>query len=1735
MEKLMSDKMDSVMQAQKVLKIKKYLECFLKKRNVNKYEGRVYVFQMGDTYILKNDVAKGLYRIKNPVWYDSEDVAPLICIPFRMVDKTSLHPLCQKALWAITNVCSMIERGEMKSAYIDNIPGFLLSKKKDDVQKFVISKNPGYERNMREILMGGESVSDAGSVSSDIMDCLRDIEDIQNLQSDSGMSLFDKTMAEVGKPLKEVEIFLRIFEANGENANTTEKVCEYFVVLLVKSPISFSFRRAVLESVQMQHKGKDLYVDKRREIWNALAIHVRQELNARMDAQGKKRYRNESIRLTLNDCDIDWIKVPFEDSFTSLFSVHQCLQWMKCSFFNHHEGCKEINIEGFGRFYRYSNIWDGCVKNQYYEYDKEVEKAIAMNAVMEKEKKEKKRKANVSKKPKKGGNTSLLENNFEELLSEGQQPGASKETCSVVLPFVRGFRLVSNENQGSSGSMQEDETLKCGFPSCRLGMVVVLPVCVEKYMSFEEFQGHMKSFPASVVLSILKNTISFDSDLESSDCEEVEEFSGHDEVLTLSEFRNLVSGKEYVMNRPMLAEGDKSFYKYCERNIHNKKLERKEVAGCTKIVDMLRRFLRLGFGLSLTRAHGSDNYYNERVCMYGKFLEMEGGEYSKKECRNCYMDFISRFPLATHSDLCQSSMSYFGSVFDSCCFTGWDFRPDNLHYMIQLMVSDVMISLNFHGSVIAGAENGIGQTIIIRDGGGSYRRWFKHPDSSEKNMLGQIYQKKYGSGADFVLGKYKEYVNIGLYHDLLCLHHNFFSELKKTSEMGLMSDTCNITETLGGEKRLVHSVSNTMQRLYSTEFKAGADQQSNSCMTAIAWLIPRNTIGKDINLFKTTRENEKTKQRVNVEYQQVISGYLVICTNNVALPSRERFRAIVSVSRSLMSSAGTKTMEHSQADPVLNVMGSPDAVSFDKLQRSGGVPDGSVNSKVNSNQKCVQQAKPVFYTSMCTCMLTAFMQWTGCLGKLKTSAVTEAILSIFYNQLDLSKDLLNPEMYSAGEKARCLQISKARGVAMSLIVTSLQETLESGRKFQGHESAVERTALRFMLQNICPSVTPVIAADTIDHMFRLDFLILMQMLCLKFDVPYKEFGLCDVLSWLKNGNMNHCPKLKRWLDAKSGMLISKTTDEFGFRDKSSNLTKLKYGMYLTDAGGLQCSVPEYSSEVDFMVMNTVGQMLFRQYERHLSDYCQIDQSFAGEEIVRGMVCMNTNKQFAWPSVFGNFEDLPNFWMGAVSSVDQKEEFYRKLMLPPLRVVMVEVKKAALCVDIRWLLLVAGISGGLPCQSSKFLLNAHWIKYFFESCIPSYMMSTQKLFIGLPFPWMEHGSSFIEPQLNYGTENGGFHPARCMLKRPGLQMCLDNHLEILGTDVGCIGTGVVEDLGPAEMRYQLAEYLNIAERSIPTHLVPHYPIPCNIWIPVYLVSEDGNWLEGGDDPNYYGSLKYDATDHGKYILKYDGREYDVTWQSTGEYSEDIDILKNLTTQKKFANALDAEEEENRHVQCSFLNGRVLYEMRPLCLFFRPGVVLKIFPCKEFADHDTFFVGVLKKFDSDTSLYKVSTEFGIDFYLTPYEAEDYALKVGSKLWMRSSFVLKSYFSSDEKSEFEISMWKEHACPPGDEYFFKSHDLKELNDYWIECKLMIAREDLQKVYEENDFCGNGYCTVLLCMYQTGNEGEEGNKHFTNLSGKKRKKIRNTLINVHVQELSIHVSDEKKIFFYVQVDKIN
>ena len=117
---------------------------------------------------------------------------------------------------------------------------------------------------------------------------------------------------------------------------------------------------------------------------------------------------------------------------------------------------------------------------------------------------------------------------------------------------------------------------------------------------------------------------------------------------------------------------------------------------------------------------------------------------------------------------------------------------------------------------------------------------------------------------------------------------------------------------------------------------------------------------------------------------------------------------------------------------------------------------------------------------------------------------------------------------------RCFEISKARIVAVSLLATSIQSMLEVGKNHETLRKATERTAFKLMFRGIAPSTLPWLMADTVDHMFRTDFMILMQYFCKKLEVP-GDLAFHDVLIWLRDGNTEQCSehsktKLQVWLD-----------------------------------------------------------------------------------------------------------------------------------------------------------------------------------------------------------------------------------------------------------------------------------------------------------------------------------------------------------------------------------------------------------------------------------------------------------------------------------------------------------------------------------------------------------------------------------------------------------------------------
>ena len=117
-----------------------------------------------------------------------------------------------------------------------------------------------------------------------------------------------------------------------------------------------------------------------------------------------------------------------------------------------------------------------------------------------------------------------------------------------------------------------------------------------------------------------------------------------------------------------------------------------------------------------------------------------------------------------------------------------------------------------------------------------------------------------------------------------------------------------------------------------------------------------------------------------------------------------------------------------------------------------------------------------------------------------------------------------------------------------------------------------------------------------------------------------------------------------------------------------------------------------------------------------------------------MLVMAVNRPFAWPSVLGSATTLPHFWKErgpARSSSTSAARDLARLTLPPLRLVGIEQNAGKLGVDLRWLLLMSSLADGQLAQSARFPAVEKLTQRFFQHCVPSELVPTDRLFTALP--------------------------------------------------------------------------------------------------------------------------------------------------------------------------------------------------------------------------------------------------------------------------------------------------------------------------------------------------------------------------------------------------------------------
>ena len=266
-------------------------------------------------------------------------------------------------------------------------------------------------------------------------------------------------------------------------------------------------------------------------------------------------------------------------------------------------------------------------------------------------------------------------------------------------------------------------------------------------------------------------------------------------------------------------------------------------------------------------------------------------------------------------------------------------------------------------------------------------------------------------------------------------------------------------------------------------------------------------------------------------------------------------------------------------------------------------------------------------------------------------------------------------------------------------------------------------------------------------------------------------------------------------------------------------------------------------------------------------------------------------------------------------------------LMPIRFVMVAPKLANVCVDVRWLLLYCSLCGTVPSQSSRFLGVARWIDYFYHMCVPDRMVCSPALFTGLPSPVMDSGMVMV-PYRSSGRKT--------LLRSPHMMQTVGLNAPIKST--------AVEDLGPAALRYQLAKILGANERALPTDSVS-YSFPIDQWCPVCV--SDG----------VFASLKWrqPLAGGGGFVIRLPGQP------------------------------------EAPVPRGEFLSGRIELDVRPLCMFDRGGVVVRMLSME---------LGLLLAYDPALAVYRVAMADGSVVLMNPYDFEDAIVPIGGDLLLKTS---------------------------------------------------------------------------------------------------------------------------------------
>jgi len=1125
--------------------------------------------------------------------------------------------------------------------------------------------------------------------------------------------------------LRPMRVTMRVYRAAGG-----EHIA-YYMWVTVESPLPFSLRHAVFETLHKQRNEE--WAPEVKRIWNMIITHVRHP-HCYMTAA------NEEQKTSAWNQNLDWIQESNDESFTAMFSAKRALEWLVLDFSHRHEG---VALEGVRGFSDHTEMMNGDFIKSCVHYDVDVDNWLKKGL------KKRKRPAAASQQ--------------QQSTQDSAQPEPEQEEEQLLPPVP------------PSGCAFAET--KRGLPPCAYAMELYATISTNA-RGYSAFDSMIKTLPLSVQNGICADMVG----LRLDPTEQPAELAP-----TLQQSRVIISGgyNPLQQNKTSFACGDKHWHNHNMSSIHKLPPAERYIG--------LQRMLQAAVQLSFSRAEGSDGYTNMRAGAYFSYARKHAQGPSRRDCRAMYEHGV--FNCGT-----TAALQRMGSTFLRCNRLGFYLRPDNLHLLQLLCVSDIMQCLNFHNQAIRCAPNGIGATIVIRNGGGHYRR----ADGRRKEL--EVCNKTNGSGADITIGVLISMVGDLSIYDPQSPSLQMWDELRKSSEHGLLQRICVRIEGVGSDKVVASTAIDMSMRLYATELRVQNDASSNATITALSQLIPRNTLADTENSILTTevppfaavtvwqkmtqvavQEGPKNKQRVAVQWKQVIFGILLLSTNMTTEGSvHERYTTICKVARNVASGA----------------QGLDEKPPEEQRPGAGRLNFTSANPDTRS-QAVLESARPVFFTAYGVAVCTGFLQWTGMLGELQDCDLFASAYRVFRAQLELSLALLDPGMADPSSLGRSLQVSEARNVAHTLLVAAIEETSEAGRQGEGQLHAMQALGMRLMTSARHPAMLPALMSCTFEHMVRLDFMLLMQMLSFFFQPP-ADLQLDDVLQWLRDGQ--HAD-IQDWLQ-RSRMLKEAPLDA------TEGLPPLQCGMYLTHHV-LECSFDPQKNMIE-QVSIALGSRLFAEHSVPLSSYCQIHRGGDGESTVQLMVQRCANNLMEWPTTFGGSHDeLKRFWEVPPVNATHREA----MALAPIRVVQHQSKRAALVVDARWLLLMYSMCGSVPCQSFRFILAGRWVQNFVRRCVPDRLWCAPRLYTGLPRP-QSRSEKLLDPQ----HQPSG----RTLLLRPWCENPL------VWKSQTC-PTGIPEDMCSAWPRYHMARLLQVDEGVLPAECVAYSFAP-GTEVPVALIEE-----------------------------------------------------------------------------------------------------------------------------------------------------------------------------------------------------------------------------------------------------------------------------------------------------------